>query len=121
MDKYGYIPIFGNEKVDLWFNSQSIGSCFLFYYLCRLCLAPSSVDYSLNVERFVLKDLWLEKSHLYYGIKGWGISLKKKVEKLIKDEILLPLYFQDPETYVDCIIGNWQILRNMDQPKVKSF
>lgn len=57
LDKYGYIPMFGNGKVDLWFNSQSIGSCFLFYYLCRLCLAPSSVDYSLNVERFLLKDL----------------------------------------------------------------
>lgn len=54
--------MFKNEKVDLYFNSQSIRSCFLSDNLYKLYLAFISTDYSLNAKSVSVKGIWFKRS-----------------------------------------------------------
>ena len=93
LDKIGYSFIINNGRIDLSFNSRVIDSCVLSDGLYRVCLAPNSFDSSFNMEHVGSKRSKIKEKSFLLWHKWLGHIFRKRVDRLIKEEILPLLDF----------------------------
>ncbi|KAF7833347.1 Retrovirus-related Pol polyprotein from transposon TNT 1-94 [Senna tora] len=94
LDKAGYCFNFGNNKVDIFYNSKMIGECILSDGLYKLC--SSSKNECLHVENTSAKRSNTKEQSFLLWHKRLGH---------IKDQVLPSLDYSDMETCIDCAKG----------------
>ena len=105
LDRLGYSFIFGTEKVKLYRDSLLIGNrilCGSLYILELFVLPYVSTTLSVNTISGS-KHLRLNEKSSTLWYKHLGHISRQRIERLIKDEILLDLDFSDFNTCVYCI------------------
>lgn len=104
LDRFGFQFTFYDGKINLMLNSQVVGNDILLDGLYKFSLDCDNISSSLNVESSIAKRFKIrEKSFLL-----WNQCLGQEiVERLIREDILSFLDFNDLETCVDCIRGNF--------------
>ena len=107
LDRLRYSFLFGTEKVKLYQDSLLISTRILCGSLYKLELsALPSVSATLTVNTACSsKCLRLNEKPSTIWHKHLGYISRQRMERLIKDEILLDLDFSNFDTYVDGIEG----------------
>ena len=100
MDKIGYWFNIRNGKVNIFLDSQLIGHCILSHNLYQLSLHSNIDEINVVSKRPLVKERSFKLWH-----KRLGHISKERVERLVKDNILPTLDFDDLDTCVDCIRG----------------
>ena len=85
------------------FNSQIIGYGILNDGLYRLYLVYDNPYASLNIKNVVAKYSGIKDRSSILGHKRLGHISKERIDKLIKDDILSALDFENMETCIGCI------------------
>ena len=91
--------------VDLFYNSKIVGHGFLSDELYRLKLEQNNKYASFHVENNVSKRPRIKDRSSMLWHKHLSHISKERIQKLIKDDILISLDFGDLDTCVDCIRG----------------
>ena len=91
--------------VNLFHNSKIIGHGFLSDGLYRLKLELNNEYASFHVENSVSKRPRIKDQSYMLWHKRLGHISKERIQRLIKDDILISLDFGDLDTCVDCIRG----------------
>ena len=106
LDKSGYSCLFGNGKFSLFHNSILVGSGSLSGYDNLYSLyTDTSFNESLQLSiRGVKRKLTNENSAALWH-KRLGHISKRRIERLVSDEILNPLDFTDFDICINCIKG----------------
>ena len=104
LDKYGYSCSFGNGKFSLFHYSKMVGSCSLsgddnLYMLDTIGWFNESLQLS---TRDVKRKLTNENSTALWHKRLDHIS-RRRIERLVSDEILDPLDFADFDICINCI------------------
>ena len=107
LDKCGFMFVFGNNEVKISCNSSLIGSGVLSDGLYLLNLDPNSiVQHQTDVCNVVgnKRGRVTESSSMLWH-KRLGHISKKRMKRLIKENILHSLDFSDFDNCIDCIKG----------------
>ena len=105
LDKLGYGFQFRNGLVDLFYNSKIVGYGFLFDRLYKIKLEQDNEYASFRVKNSVSKRSRIKDQSSMLWHKRLGHISKERIQRLIKDNILVSLDFGDLDTCVDCIRG----------------
>ena len=106
LDKFGYFCSFGNEKFELFHDSKLVGSGSLMHY-DNLYLIDTIVSFNESLHlstRGVKRKLTNENSAALWH-KRLGHISKRRMERLVSNEILDPLNFTDFNDCINCIKG----------------
>jgi len=107
LDKCGFMFVFGNNEVKISCNSSLIGSGVLSDGLYLLNLDPNSIVQRqsdvCNIVRNKRGRVTESSSMLWH--KRLGHISRKRMERLIKENILHSLDFSDFDNCIDCIKG----------------
>jgi len=107
LDKCGFTFVFGNNEVKTFRNSSLIGSGVLSDGLYLLNLDPNSIVQRQSDVCNVVgnkRGRVTESSSMLWH-KRLGHISRKRMERLIKENILHSLDFSDFDNYIDCIKG----------------
>ena len=106
LDKSGYSCLFGNGKFSLFHDSNQVGSGSLSGYDNLYSLyTDTSFNESLQLStRGVKRKLTNENSAALWH-KRLGHISKRRIERLVLDEILNPLNLTDFDICINCIKG----------------
>lgn len=92
--------------INLFFNLEDIGHFALSYVIYKLCLAPNEIDSTLyNVENVAAKRTLIKEKSSILWHKGLSHISKESGERLINDNFIPTLDFNELETYVDSCRG----------------
>ena len=105
LTRLGFSFVFINNSVDLKFNSEIVGSGILDDGLYKLCLASDNPHASLNIVNAISKRPIIKDKSFSLWHKRLGHISKERINRLIMDDILPALDFEDMETCIDCIRG----------------
>ena len=106
LDVFGFTFKFGHGCFNLCKNNFIIGSVIFIDGLYKLKLDDNFVESLLNVFHNVgIKRSMLNDNSAYLWHKRLGQVSKERLERLVKNEILLNLDFIDLGVCVDCING----------------
>ena len=103
LDRLGFGFDFCDEKVNLMFNSLIVGYGILNDGLYKLYLAYDNPYASLNVENIITKYSRIKDRSSMLWHEYLGYISKERIDRLIKDDILPILDFEDMEPCIDCI------------------
>lgn len=107
LDKCGFTFSFRNGKVTIYYDSVVVGSGILFDSLYKIHLSHSLTHCTSNslVVNVIIgsKCGRINEKSLMLWHKRLGHISRHRIEKLIKDDILVELEFSNFETCVDCI------------------
>ena len=106
LDKSGYSCSFGNGKFSLFYDSKLSGSGSLSGY-DNLYLIDTIASFNESLQlstRGTKRKLTTENSGILWH-KRLGHISKKRIERLVSDEILDPLDFTNFDICVNCIKG----------------
>ena len=112
MDKDNYECYFGHAKCVIWCNNTHVGVAFLHNELYLLSLREkvySVCKVNEHVSASNKEQKKIKRTH--DSSKLWHCRLghisRGRIERLVKNEILLPLEFSDIEQCIDCIKGKY--------------
>ena len=107
LDKAGYFFDIRNFILKLFFDSNLVGTGFLSDGLYRLKLNTNKDFTSLHVESSGTKRALIKENSSTIWHKRLGHISKEIIERLMKDDALPNLDFNDFETCVDCVRGKF--------------
>jgi transposase InsO family protein len=116
LDKYGFTCTFGDGKFGLSLNSKQVGSGFLSVYdnLYSLDVNSSYLE-ALHTDTRSLKRKLTNHNSASLWHKRLGHISKRRIERLVSNEILEPLHdFSDLNNCVNCIKGKQTNLRKYE-------
>ena len=115
LDKSGYSCSFGNGKLSLFHDSKLVGSGSLLSYDNLYSLdINASFNETLHLStRGVKRKLTNENSAALWH-KRLGHISRRRMERLVSDEILNPLDFTDFDVCVNCIMGKQTNMRRFE-------
>ena len=106
MDKFGYCCSFGNEKFSLFHNSNLFSTGSLSYYDNLYLLDTiASFNESLHLNTIGVKHKLTGKNLASLWHKRLGHISKRRIERLVSNDILDPVDFSDFDMCVNCIKG----------------
>ena len=111
LDKLGYCVTFCNFGVNLSVNSTNIGYGVLIDGLYQLSLVVNG-EYILHTDKATSKRSRIQERSFMLWHKRLGHISRERVERLIKNDILPSLDFEDMEICVDCIRGKLSKAKN---------
>ena len=106
LDKSGYSCSFGNEKFSLFHDSKLVSSGSLSGYDNLYLLDTiASFNESLQLSTRGIKRKFTNRNSAALWHKRLGHISRRRIERLVSDEILDPLDFTDFDICVNCIKG----------------
>jgi hypothetical protein len=102
LNKFGFTCSFGN-KLSLFHNSICVGTDFIVDKLYSLHLTSSNKEV-FHVETRGTKQKIMKNLDLLWH-KRLGHISKQRIQRLVSQEILIPLDFSDFEVCIECIKG----------------
>jgi hypothetical protein len=119
LDDDGYDCKFGNRQYLILFDNKVVGLCFRQDKLYMLSM-HENVNVVCNDENVVCKDKVSSSMNVSSkckrcddatSVKLWHYRLghisRGRIERLIKDDILIPLDFSNSDYCIDCIKGKY--------------
>lgn len=107
MDRVGFSFTFGDEKINLMWDSQFVGYGYLMDGLYKLSCIFYNVSSPLTFENIVAKRAKTKGKYFLLWYKHLSHISREQIEKVIKDDILTSIDFEDLDIFVDCIRGKF--------------
>ena len=106
LDCCGYSFWQGNSKIDVYYKSIVVGVASLHNGLYMLKLSTSFVDTTVNIVTRNKRPRTSENSSMLWHRRLGHIS-RERLERMVKEGILVDLDFSDFDKCVDCIKGKF--------------
>jgi hypothetical protein len=111
LDDDGFDCLFGKRQCLIKFNNEIVGCAFRHDKLYLLSIKDSinaiSSENDVNVSSSKNKRKRIDDVSLKLWHHRLGHILRGRIERLVKESILLPLQFSDFEQCIDCIKGKY--------------